>query len=82
MCRADFSFPYFLLRKAPVTGIASYTRYDVTFKATKGDVFDLVTTVVVPVRPSALPELHVVLTTRGVASGRNLLMKRTRLDEN
>ena len=46
----DFSFPYFLLRKAPVTGIASYTRYDVTFKATKGDVFDLVTTVVVPVQ--------------------------------
>ncbi len=46
----DFSFPYFLLRKAPVTGMASYTRYDVTFRATKGDAFDLVTTVDVPVQ--------------------------------
>lgn len=46
----SFSFPYFLLRKAPVTGMGSYTRYDVTFRATKGEIFDLITTVVVPVQ--------------------------------
>ncbi|HCL78790.1 MAG TPA: GTP cyclohydrolase I FolE2 [Synergistaceae bacterium] len=45
-----FSFPYFIMRKAPATGMKSYTRYDVSLSASKGQTFDLVTTVVVPVQ--------------------------------
>ena len=45
-----FSFPYFIARNAPVTGMSSFTRYDVSFLATKGDRFDLVTVVTVPVQ--------------------------------
>ena len=46
-----FSFPYFISRKAPVTGLGSFTRYDVSFTAVKGESsFDLVTEVTVPVQ--------------------------------
>mgnify|MGYP003586341426 CR=1 FL=1 len=43
-------FPYFVMRNAPVTGLRSYTRYNVTFWASKGEEFDLVTVVEVPVQ--------------------------------
>ncbi len=46
----SFSFPYFIMRSAPVTGMKSYTGYDVTLSASKGETFDLVTTVAVPVQ--------------------------------
>ena len=46
-----FSFPYFISRNAPVSGLSSFTRYDVSFTAVKGeDFFDLVTSVTVPVQ--------------------------------
>ena len=45
------SFPYFISRSAPATGIGSLSRYEVTFTAIKGeDFFDLRTTVTVPVQ--------------------------------
>lgn len=46
----DFEFPYFLEKKAPVTGAAGLIDYTVRFSATRtGDKTDFVTTVVVPV---------------------------------
>lgn len=46
-----FTFPYFISRSAPATGLSSFTRYDVSFTAAKGeDCFDLVTSVTVPVQ--------------------------------
>jgi GTP cyclohydrolase I len=45
------SFPYFISRCAPSTGISSLSRYEVTFDAIRGsDFFDLRTTVTVPVQ--------------------------------
>ena len=44
-----FSFPYFAVRKAPVSGAPSLTRYDVVFWASSGKDFDFTLTVIVPV---------------------------------
>lgn len=44
-----FSFPYFAVRKAPVSGALSLTRYDVAFLASSGEEFDFTLTVIVPV---------------------------------
>ena len=44
-----FSFPYFAMRKAPVSGAPSFTRYDVVFWASRGEGFDFTLTVTVPV---------------------------------
>lgn len=47
----SFSFPYFIKKNAPVSGISSYSRYDVTFWASKeGSSFDFILEVVVPVQ--------------------------------
>jgi GTP cyclohydrolase I len=46
----DFEFPYFMEKAAPVSGIKGLIDYNVRFNATlKKGVFDLVTTVIVPV---------------------------------
>lgn len=47
----SFMFPYFIQKSAPVSGILSYSRYDVTFWASKeGSSFDFILEVVVPVQ--------------------------------
>jgi GTP cyclohydrolase I len=46
----EFEFPFFLEKKAPVTGAAGLMDYNVRFNATlEGDAFDFVLTVIVPV---------------------------------
>lgn len=45
----EFRFPYFASRQAPVSGAASFTRYDVIFWAARDDNFDFTLTVSVPV---------------------------------
>ena len=47
----SFSFPYFIWKKAPVTGIASYSGYNVSFWAAKDKLsFDFIMEVKVPVQ--------------------------------
>jgi len=49
--QANFSFPYFITKSAPVSGAKGRVRYDVTFDATlSGDIFDVVITLVAPVQ--------------------------------
>ena len=45
----EFRFPYFASRQAPVSGAASFTRYDVIFWAARDEKFDFTLTVSVPV---------------------------------
>ncbi len=45
----DISFPYFITKKAPVSGIASILSYDCVFSASLKDKFDLLIGVIVPV---------------------------------
>ena len=45
----EFRFPYFVSRQAPVSGAASFTRYDVIFWAASDDAFDFTLTVSTPV---------------------------------
>lgn len=48
---AEFYFPYFITKKAPISGAEGRVRYDVSFKATlKGSEFDLITEVTVPIQ--------------------------------
>lgn len=47
----SFRFPYFIWKKAPISGIPSYSGYEVTFWATKDrSSFDFILEVVVPVQ--------------------------------
>jgi len=45
----DISFPYFITKKAPVSGIASVLSYDCVFSASLKEEFDLLIGVIVPV---------------------------------
>jgi GTP cyclohydrolase IB len=45
----DISFPYFMTKKAPVSGIASILSYDCVFSASLVDKYDLLIGVIVPV---------------------------------
>ncbi len=48
---ADFGFPYFITKKAPVSGALGRMRYDVRFMAElKGDKFDLITELSAPIQ--------------------------------
>lgn len=48
---AEFHFPYFITKKAPISAAEGRVRYDVSFKATlKKNDFDLITEVVVPIQ--------------------------------
>ncbi len=48
---ADFGFPYFITKKAPVSGALGRMRYDVRFMAElKGDKFDLITELTAPIQ--------------------------------
>ena len=48
---AEFYFPYFITKKAPISGAEGRVRYDVAFKATlKGSEFDLITEVTAPIQ--------------------------------
>ncbi len=48
---ADFEFPYFITKKAPVSGALGRMRYDVRFFAElKGSKFDLITELTAPVQ--------------------------------
>ena len=48
---AEFSFPYFITKTAPVSGAKGRVRYDVRFSATlKDGVFDLITELTAPIQ--------------------------------
>lgn len=48
---AEFSFPYFITKSAPVSGAKGRVRYDVSFEASlKGDKFDLITELTAPIQ--------------------------------
>ncbi|MCE5202241.1 MAG: GTP cyclohydrolase FolE2 [Synergistaceae bacterium] len=48
---ADFEFPYFITKSAPVSGSKGRMRYDVRFSAAlTGDKFDLVTELIAPIQ--------------------------------
>lgn len=49
--QANFSFPYFITKAAPVSGAKGRVRYDVVFDATlSGEIFDVVITLIAPVQ--------------------------------
>ncbi len=48
---AEFNFPYFITKKAPVSGAKGRLRYDVSFRASlKENDFDLVTELIAPIQ--------------------------------